>query len=175
MTVARGEPPVLDVTEVPSPPGAVVFARRGEALCALCFKDYWTAMLRELERRFGELEIRTDRDGGEPGRSLRRYFAGDLGALDEVSADTAGTPFQEMVWSRLRRIPPGHTISYSGLAKAIGRPSAVRAVAGANGRNPVSLVIPCHRVIAADGTLGGYGGGLERKRWLLAHEGAIPA
>jgi methylated-DNA-[protein]-cysteine S-methyltransferase len=130
-------------------------------------------MLRELERRFDVLDIRPDPSGGEPGRALRRYLAGDLAALEEVSVDTAGTPFQESVWSSLRRIPVGRTVSYAELAKAIGRPTAVRAVAGANGRNPVSIVVPCHRVIATDGRLGGYGGGLPRKRWLLAHEGAI--
>jgi len=132
-------------------------------------------MLRELERRFGPVAIRRDPDGGAPGRALRRYFEGDLEALEGVAVDTAGTPFQERVWSRLRKIPPGHTVSYAELARSIGRPSAVRAAAGANGRNPVSLVIPCHRVIASDGKLGGYGGGLERKRWLLTHEGALLA
>jgi len=165
----------LLVTEIASPPGAIVFARRGEALCALCFKDYWPSMLRELERRFGPVAIRRDPDGGAPGRALRRYFEGDFEAFEGVGVDTAGTPFQERVWSRLRKIPPGHTVSYAELARSIGRPSAVRAVAGANGRNPVSLVIPCHRVIASDGGLGGYGGGLDRKRWLLAHERAILA
>jgi methylated-DNA-[protein]-cysteine S-methyltransferase len=161
------------VTEIESPAGAIVFARRGEALCALCFKGHWAEMLRELERRFGDLDIRTDPDGGQPGRALRRYFAGDLAALEDVSVETAGTPFQESVWSSLRRIPVGRTVSYAELAKAIGRPTAVRAVAGANARNPVSIVVPCHRVIASDGTLGGYGGGLNRKLWLLGHEGAI--
>ena len=165
----------LFVTEAPSPPGVIVFARRGESLCALCFKDYWAAMLGELERRFGQLDVRVDPDGGQPGRALRKYFERDLSALEGVSVDTAGTPFQETVWSCLRKIRPGQTVSYAELAKAIGRPSAVRAVAGANGRNPVSIVIPCHRVIASDGTLGGYGGGLPRKRWLLVHEGALLA
>ena len=84
-----------------------------------------------------------------------------------------GTEFQREVWAALRTIPPGRTLSYGDLAKKIGRPTAVRAVGAANGANPVSLVVPCHRVIAADGTLGGYGWGLERKRWLLAHEGAL--
>ena len=166
--------PVI-VTEIPSPPGTIVFARRGEALCALCFEEYWTSMVRELERRFGPMEFRRDPDGGAPGRALRRYFDGDLEALQGVALDTAGTPFQERVWSRLRRIPAGRTLSYAELARSIERSSAVRAVAGANGRNPVSLVIPCHRVIASDGGLGGYGGGLARKRWLLAHEGALLA
>ncbi len=167
------KPVCLHVTEIESPPGTIVFGRRGEALCALCFKDYWAEMLRELERRFDVLDIRSDPNGGEPGRALRRYFAGDVATLEGVSVDTAGTPFQEKVWSYLRKIPAGHTVSYAELARAIGRPTAVRAVAGANARNPVSIVVPCHRVIGADGKLGGYGGGLERKRWLLAHEGAI--
>jgi methylated-DNA-[protein]-cysteine S-methyltransferase len=166
---------ILFVTEIASPPGAIVFARRGKALCALCFKEYWPSMLGELERRFGMPDVRTDPDGGLPGHALCRYLDGELDALDVVAVDTAGTPFQEKVWSRLRKIPPGQTISYGELARSIGRPSAVRAVAGANGRNPVSIVVPCHRVIAADGTLGGYGGGLQRKRWLLAHEGALLA
>lgn len=167
------KPVRLRVTEMASPPGAIVFARRGEALCALCFKDYWPALRRDLERRFGALDIRPDPDGGEPGRALRRYLAGDLAALGDVRVDTAGTPFQERVWSFLRKIPAGRTISYAELAKAVGRPSAVRAVAGANARNPVSIVVPCHRVIGSDGKLVGYGGGMSRKRWLLTHEGAL--
>ncbi len=173
--MAAGAVVPLLFTELVSPPGPIVFARRGEALCALCFGDHWPSMLRELERRFGAVATRQDPEGGRAGRALRRYFRGELDALDDVAVDTAGTPFQETVWSRLRKIRPGQTLSYAGLADAIGRPSAVRAVAGANGRNPVSIVIPCHRVIAADGSLWGYGGGLERKRWLLAHEGALLA
>jgi methylated-DNA-[protein]-cysteine S-methyltransferase len=93
-----------------------------------------------------------------------------MAALDAIEVDTGGTPFQQRVWQELRRIPAGSTRSYSEVARAIGRPSAVRAVAAANGANPVSIVIPCHRVIGADGSLTGYGGGLHRKRWLLAHE-----
>jgi methylated-DNA-[protein]-cysteine S-methyltransferase len=83
---------------------------------------------------------------------------------------TNGTPFQQTVWAALREIPCGQTISYATLARRIGRPSAVRAVGLANGANPVGIVIPCHRVIGANGTLTGYGGGLDRKRWLLSHE-----
>ena len=85
---------------------------------------------------------------------------------------TAGTPFQKTVWKTLRKIECGHTISYAELARRIGRPSAVRAVGLANGQNPVSVVVPCHRVIGSDGRLTGYGGGLPRKKWLLEHEGA---
>ena len=102
---------------------------------------------------------------------LRAYFNGDLRALDTISVDPEGTPFQREVWRALQQIPAGRTCSYAELARAIGRPDAVRAVGAANGANPIPIVIPCHRVIGANGRLVGYGGGLERKRWLLAHEG----
>ena len=100
---------------------------------------------------------------------LDAYFAGELEAFDLPLAP-AGTPFQLRVWDELTRIPFGETISYGELARRLGDPRLVRAVGTANGRNPVSIVIPCHRVIGADGSLVGYGGGLDRKRWLLDHE-----
>ena len=127
----------------------------------------------ELARRFGEFSFEEDPRGGAPAKALRRYFAGDFDALDAVEVDTGGTPFQQEVWRALRRIPAGSTWSYARLASEIGRPSATRAVAAANGANPVSIVVPCHRVIGSDGSLTGYGGGLPRKRWLLVHEGAL--
>jgi methylated-DNA-[protein]-cysteine S-methyltransferase len=104
-------------------------------------------------------------------RRLRAYFAGDLAVLDTIPADPGGTPFQARVWAELRKIPVGSTVSYSELARRADTPDAVRAVGAANGRNPVPIVIPCHRVIGANGTLTGYGGGLDRKQWLLVHEG----
>jgi len=105
---------------------------------------------------------------------LRAYFAGDVHALDDVRVRfDRGTPFQREVWAALRTIPVGETISYAELARRVGRPSAFRAVGSANGQNPAAIVVPCHRVIASDGTLGGYGGGLDRKRWLLEHEGVL--
>jgi methylated-DNA-[protein]-cysteine S-methyltransferase len=104
--------------------------------------------------------------------ALRRYFAGELGTLATIAWRTAGTPFQSAVWNGLVRIAPGETLSYGALAARLGCPKAVRAVGHANGANPISLVVPCHRVIGADGSLTGYGGGIARKRWLLAHEGA---
>ncbi len=103
---------------------------------------------------------------------LAEYFAGDLHAIDGIEVAMNGTPFQCKVWSALRGIPCGQTISYGELARRIDNPKAVRAVGLANGSNPISIVVPCHRVIGANGTLTGYGGGLERKRWLLAHERA---
>lgn len=165
----------LFVTEIDTPAGAIVFARRGERLVALSFKNYWPRLLKQLEKRFAALKLTPDAEGGPPGRALRRYLDGDLQALDALEVDTEGTPFQEKVWSRLRKIPAGATWSYAELARAVGNPSAVRAVAGANARNPVSVVVPCHRVIASDGKLSGYGGGVPRKRWLLKHEGALLA
>jgi methylated-DNA-[protein]-cysteine S-methyltransferase len=102
---------------------------------------------------------------------IRAYFDGDIQALDGIPVDPQGTPFQRDVWHMLLKIPAGRTWSYAELARAIGRPDAVRAVGAANGANPIPIVIPCHRVIGADGRLVGYGGGLDRKRWLLTHEG----
>jgi methylated-DNA-[protein]-cysteine S-methyltransferase len=108
--------------------------------------------------------------------AFHNYFAGDLAAIVQLVVKTAGTVFQREVWQALREIPCGSTISYSTLAQRIGRPAAVRAVGLANGSNPICVVVPCHRVIGADGSLTGYGGGLERKRWLLRHESArVPA
>jgi O-6-methylguanine DNA methyltransferase len=105
--------------------------------------------------------------------AFSRYFDGDIAVLDGLQADPGGTSFQARVWTALRAIPAGRTCSYRDLAALAGVPSAVRAVAAANGRNPIPIVIPCHRVIGADGRLVGYGGGLDRKAWLLRHEGAI--
>src|SRR5262249_46967818 len=102
---------------------------------------------------------------------LRAYFAGDIGAIDKIDVATGGTPFQQKVWRGLRRITPGKTLTYGALAKRIGTGTAIRAGGAANGANPVSVVVPCHRLIGADGRLIRYGGGLERKRWLLQHEG----
>jgi methylated-DNA-[protein]-cysteine S-methyltransferase len=105
-------------------------------------------------------------------RRLQRYFQGDVGCLATIEWRTAGTPFQRNVWTGLTTILPGQTMSYGGLAAKLGCPRSVRAVGLANGSNPISVVVPCHRVIGVDGSLTGYGGGLPRKRWLLAHEGA---
>jgi len=108
--------------------------------------------------------------------AILAYFEGELDAIDGLPVATGGTAFQRDVWQALRKIPCGETWSYGALARRIGRPAAVRAVGLANGSNPVAVVVPCHRVIGSDGSLTGYGGGLERKRWLLAHEqaGASP-
>jgi methylated-DNA-[protein]-cysteine S-methyltransferase len=165
----------LGRTEVASPAGSVVLVERRGALVGLVFDDHWQGFRRDLERRFGAFTFEENLQTESAVEALERYFAGDLCALDAVEVDTGGTPFQQLVWTTLRRIPAGSTWSYARLAREIGRPTATRAVAAANGANPVSIVIPCHRVIGSDGSLTGYGGGIPRKRWLLAHEGAILA
>jgi methylated-DNA-[protein]-cysteine S-methyltransferase len=103
--------------------------------------------------------------------AIARYFAGELRAIDGLETAAEGTPFQRAVWQALVEIPCGQTRSYGQIAKRIGRPAAVRAVGLANGSNPIGVIVPCHRVIGSDGSLTGYGGGIERKEWLLAHEG----
>jgi methylated-DNA-[protein]-cysteine S-methyltransferase len=115
-------------------------------------------------------EARPAKDPGGASTALRAYFAGELDALDSLEVHADGTDFQRRVWRALRAIPFGETRSYSDVARAIGSPAAVRAVGRANGRNPIGIVVPCHRVIGADGSLTGFGGGVELKRWLLDHE-----
>lgn len=138
----------------------------------LDFEDHEKRMQRLLARHYGEGTV-TVKSGRVPQRAaIASYFAGNLEALDGIEVATAGTEFQRAVWAALRTIPAGETLSYGGLAERIGRPTAVRAVGLANGSNPIGVIVPCHRVIGANGTLTGYGGGIERKRWLLTHEGA---
>lgn len=162
---------------VASPLGAIVLVSHGDALCALDFGDCEARMRRLLEARYGAraAALAPARRASEAARCLRAYLAGELDALADLAVEAGGTTFQRRVWRALRRIPPGQTRSYAELARAVGRPGAARAVGAANARNPVALVLPCHRVVAADGSLSGYAGGVARKRWLLAHEGALPA
>lgn len=106
--------------------------------------------------------------------ALDAYFSGNLNALDELKTQSGGTDFQRRVWQALRTIAVGQTKSYSDIAIAIGNPKSVRAIGLANGANPIGIVVPCHRVIGANGSMTGYGGGIARKEWLLRHEGAVP-
>jgi methylated-DNA-[protein]-cysteine S-methyltransferase len=162
----------FQIAELPSPLGplAVVVGEKG--LCLLEFGADWGRIRATLARRFGDVDLVKHRDPGGVVSRLRRYLEGDLAALDDVPVDPGGTDFQQKVWKALRRVPAGRTISYGELARRIGSPAAMRAVGAANGANPVPLVVPCHRVIGADGALTGYGGGMPRKEWLLRHEGA---
>jgi len=163
---------ILETGELESPIGKVFVTVYGDRLCGLGFGEQWPRKQALLEKRFGQAERRTTADPAGVISRLRKYFAGELDALDTIVVDTFGTPFQQRVWSELRKIPVGRTASYGDIARAIGAPTAVRAVGAANGANPVGIVVPCHRVIGTNGSLTGYGGGIERKRWLLRHESA---
>ena len=137
---------------------------------------FWTEQEEDLRRvlqRYypgARVELQPASDPHGVTSALRAYFDADLHAIDALPVVTAGTDFQREVWRALREIPCGTTISYGELARRIGHPAAVRAVGLANGANPIGVVVPCHRVIGANGSLTGYGGGIERKRWLLDHE-----
>lgn len=156
---------------IESPIGDILLAGEGEALTSLDFAGFEKRMDELLRIRFGEIE-RTAATGTKAADRLSAYFKGDLTALDEISVAPNGTEFQQQTWTALRKVAPGQTVSYGELAQRIGRPKASRAVGMANARNPIGLVVPCHRVIGTNGKLTGYAGGLERKRWLLQHEGA---
>ena len=161
------------VHELTTPIGPVLMATdEDDRLRALVFGDDRAGLDALLRRSYGDVPMTTVTEPGPAGLALGRYFDGELGALAEIRTASAGTPFQQAVWDALAAIPVGTTTSYGAIAAAIGRPKAVRAVGMANGANPISIVVPCHRVIGTDGTMTGYGGGIERKRWLLSHEGA---
>jgi methylated-DNA-[protein]-cysteine S-methyltransferase len=141
-------------------------------LRATDWEDKGDRMLQWLRLDYGENGFRLGQAAtpSPARRALEAYFEGEIGALDAIPTLARGTEFQRLVWSALREIPAGSTLSYGKLATRIGRPAAVRAVGAANGANPIPVVVPCHRVIGADASLTGFGGGLERKRWLLTHE-----
>ena len=171
-------PPTAGVLELSSdaletPIGRLYLAVDGHGqLRVALFGDSDAIVHRQLRHDYGERGFALDPCPDPHGvtETVRRYFAGALEAIDAIPVATAGTSFQREVWRALREIPCGTTTSYGALARRIGRPEAVRAVGHANGSNPVAVIVPCHRVIGANGSLTGYGGGLERKRWLLRHE-----
>ncbi len=162
---------------VVSPLGELYACATEQGLCGLTFDA--PALLRAaLARRFakhGALTFVAARDPHGVCAAFAAYLGGTLAALDALAVDAGGTDFQRDVWAALRTVPVGRTSTYAQIAATVGRPSAVRAVGAANGANPIAVVVPCHRVIASDGKLQGYGGGLERKRWLLVHERALLA
>lgn len=162
----------LTLTRHASPVGELLVVTDGDGvLRALDFSDYAVRMQRLLARHYGTFVLV---EGAAPVAiiaAITRYFDGDLAALDAIPVATGGSDFQKQVWAALRAIPAGTTSGYGALAARIGRPGAARAVGLANGSNPIGIVVPCHRVIGASGALTGYAGGVERKRWLLAHEG----
>jgi methylated-DNA-[protein]-cysteine S-methyltransferase len=165
-------PEILTLDRIATPVGEVLLVTDAQgAVRALDFIDYAERMTRLLARHAPGAVVVEGRAPAAARQAVEAYFNGDVRALDAVTVTTGGTAFQRRVWAALRAIPAGETRSYGQLAAAIGAPRAVRAAGLANGQNPVAVIVPCHRVIGANGTLTGYAGGLERKRWLLRHEG----
>ncbi|HLW60853.1 MAG TPA: methylated-DNA--[protein]-cysteine S-methyltransferase [bacterium] len=160
----------LFVDRMSSPIGSLLLVWQPDALCALSFYDREERLRRRLRVHDGLLRLKTERAPDAIRVPIEAYFRGEITAIDRVPVHADGTPFQRRVWAALREIPAGSTTTYGALATRIGRCGASRAVGLANGSNPVAIVVPCHRVIGADGTLTGYGGGIDRKRWLLEHE-----
>ncbi|WP_309628814.1 methylated-DNA--[protein]-cysteine S-methyltransferase [Brevundimonas sp.] len=169
----NAQPETLTLDRIATPVGEVLLVTDGDgAVRALDFADYQPRMMRLLGRHAPDADLIAGCAPEGVRSAVEAYFAGDARALDGLKVRTGGTVFQRAVWAALRAIPAGETRSYGQLAAAIGSPKAVRAAGLANGQNPIAVIVPCHRVIGANGTLTGYAGGLERKRWLLAHEGA---
>ena len=137
------------------------------------FDDATDRIAREVKKRFGDVTLEQAADPFGISSQIRDYFAGNIHAIDAILTEGGGTAFETTVWAELRGIPAGTTLSYGELAKRLGNPKAMRAVGLANGRNPIAVIVPCHRVIGANGSMTGYGGGIHRKEWLLKHEGAL--
>ncbi len=171
MPAKQTEQFLLDRLETPIGVALLVTDDEG-FLRALDWSDYEARLNLLLRRHYGKFALD---DGPAPKslvRALKGYFSGDLKQLATIKWRTGGTAFQRNVWTALQSIPPGRTSSYGELAGRLSVPNAARAVGLANGANPISVVVPCHRLIGADGSLTGYAGGLKRKQWLLQHEGA---
>jgi methylated-DNA-[protein]-cysteine S-methyltransferase len=180
MQIAQTEPIMDNVTfrieRFDTPTGRMLLVNDEQGrVRALDWETHEARMQRLMSRYYRNLQltIREASQASAAKRAVLAYFDGDLEAIASVQVVTSGTEFQTDVWNALRRIPRGQTLSYGALAKDIGRPAAVRAVGLANGSNPIAIIVPCHRVIGANASLTGYGGGLERKRWLLDHESRL--
>ena len=161
----------LLLDRIDSPIGTILLVIDDGRLCSLDYADYEQRMMRLLQRRYASFHLIPANDPHGFSSRIRAYLAGDYQCLDAIPVSTGGTAFQQQVWSTLRMIPPGTTMSYGELATKVGRPTAYRAVGATNALNPVAIVLPCHRVVGANAALTGYAGGLERKQWLLQHEG----
>jgi len=162
----------FDLGRLATPIGtALLVTDDAGVLRALDWEDHESRMKDLLRRHYGEVVLQERDAPAALATALTGYFNGDLDRLSDIAWRVAGTPFQRKVWSALPSIPPGRTMSYGAMAAQLQAPRAMRAVGHANGANPISVVLPCHRLIGAGGKLVKYGGGLERKRWLLRHEG----
>lgn len=163
------------VVRLPSPLGDMIAITGSDgAVCALDFADCAARLHRLFARHHAGATLAEAAAPPALAAAFTAYFAGHLAALNNLAIAVRGTPFQHRAWAALRTIAPGETRSYAAQAAAIGQPCAARAVGLANSANPIALIIPCHRVIGTSGALAGYAGGVARKAWLLAHEGALP-
>jgi methylated-DNA-[protein]-cysteine S-methyltransferase len=172
MTLAK-PPERLAIDRIETPIGVALLATDEDGyLRAFDWSDFEPRQLKLVERYNGAVPMAAGAAPAKTREALAAYFGGELDAIETIPWRTCGTSFQLACWRALCAIPVGRTASYGEQAARIGKPKAVRAVGLANGANPIGLVVPCHRVIGADGTLTGYGGGLHRKRWLLRHERA---
>jgi methylated-DNA-[protein]-cysteine S-methyltransferase len=170
--MTAGKPDAFRLDRLNTPIGVALLATDDDGvLRALDWEDNETRMRELLRLHYGAVGLRNARAPAAMRSALSAYFGGDLDRLGEIAWRVNGTPFQRKVWTALPKIRAGTTLSYGALAARLGTPRAMRAVGHANGSNPISVVVPCHRLIGADGSLVKYGGGLERKRWLLRHEG----
>ena len=162
----------LWIDRIASPVGTLTLVADGEALRALSFENNDDWLERHLSQHYGDHDRVPTRDPGGFSSKLAAYFGGALDAIDDIPARGEGSAFQRTVWAALREIPVGTTTTYGAMARKLGKPpGASRAVGLANGANPIAIVVPCHRVIGSGDRLTGFGGGLARKQWLLAHEG----
>jgi methylated-DNA-[protein]-cysteine S-methyltransferase len=157
---------------ITSPMGTMLLVSDGESLCSLDFADYEARMMGLLQKRYESVELVESIDPQGFSSKIQTYLAGDFSAVNNIPVNAGGTDFQQLVWAGLRKIPVGATLTYGELATQLGKPTASRAIGMANSLNPVAIVVPCHRVIGAKAKLTGYAGGLDRKQWLLTHEGA---
>jgi methylated-DNA-[protein]-cysteine S-methyltransferase len=165
-------PETFNLDRLKTPIGtALLVTDTGGVLRALDWEEYEPRMRELLRLQCGAVVLEEARSPDDLRSALTAYFKGDLDRLTTIKWRVAGTPFQQKVWTALPKIPAGSTMSYGALAAKLNAPNAMRAVGHANGSNPISVVVPCHRLIGANGALVKYGGGLERKRWLLEHEG----
>lgn len=158
---------------IQSPIGKIIIVVDEDKMCALDFAGYEERMMKLLKRRYAEIELQPTDDPLGFSTRVKNYLAGDYKSLNAIPVTTGGTGFQQQVWNALREIPAGQTFTYAQLAQKIGKPKATRAVGMTNSLNPIAIVLPCHRVVGANASLTGYAGGLERKHWLLRHEGVL--
>ncbi|MFO1033124.1 MAG: methylated-DNA--[protein]-cysteine S-methyltransferase [Hyphomicrobiales bacterium] len=158
---------------IATPIGTMILVARDGVVLLLEFEEATGRVAREMKARFGDHALQPSTNPFGLSDRVRDYFNGNLHALDDLLTDGGGTDFEQQVWAELKRIPCGTTVSYGAIARKLGDVQLSRAVGTANGKNPIAIAVPCHRVIGADGSMTGYGGGLHRKEWLLRHEGAL--